>query len=71
MYGLGPPWSTQVSLQEMVEDVGGNFDKFIYLLSVGMTDEEIAAKTAMSVKTIGQFREHFERYGIDSVMGQD
>jgi uncharacterized protein YerC len=55
----------------MVEDVGGNFDKFIYLLSVGRADEEIAAETGISVKTIGQFREHFEQYGIDSVMGQD
>ncbi|MDD2555099.1 MAG: helix-turn-helix domain-containing protein [Syntrophaceticus sp.] len=71
MNGLGPPWSSQVSLQQMVEDVGGNFDKFIYLLSVGRADEEIAAETGISVKTIGQFREHFEQYGIDSVMGQD
>jgi hypothetical protein len=71
MYGLGPPWSSQISLKEMVEDVGINFDKFIDYLAGGKTDEEIAAETGVSVKSIGQFREHFEQYGIDSVMGQD
>jgi uncharacterized protein YerC len=71
MYGIGPPWSSQISLKEMIEDVGINFDKFIDFLADGKTDEEIASETGVSAKSIGQFRKHFEQYGIDSIMGQD
>ena len=45
MYGIGPPWSSQISLKEMIEDVGINFDKFIDFLADGKTDEEIASET--------------------------
>ncbi|MGB4504124.1 MAG: helix-turn-helix domain-containing protein [Syntrophaceticus sp.] len=61
----------QPSLKAMVEDVGIDFDTFLDQLEDGKTDEEIAAKTGVSSKVIRHFREHFEKYGIDSVIGQD
>lgn len=71
MYGLGPPWSLQPSLKAMVEDVGIDFDVFLEELGDGKTDEEIAVKAGVTPKVISYFREHFERYGIDSILGQD
>jgi hypothetical protein len=71
MYGLGPPWSVQPSLKAMVEDVGIDFDTFLDGLKDGKTDQEIAVQAGVSLKVISQFREHFEKYGIDSIMGQD
>jgi DNA-binding CsgD family transcriptional regulator len=55
----------------MVEDVGIDFDTFLDQLKDGKTDEEIAVQAGVSPKVISQFREHFEKYGIDSIMGQD
>lgn len=71
MYGLGPPWSAQPSLKAMVEDVGIDFDTFLNDLGDGKNDKDIAVKAGVSPKVIRHFREHFEKYGIDSIMGQD
>lgn len=67
----GPPWSWQPSLQKLTEEAGVNFDEFIEYLREGVTDEAMAQKFHVSVQTIADLREHFERYGIDSVIGQD
>lgn len=67
----GPPWGWQPSLQAMVEEAGVNFDDFIDCIRDGATDEEMARKFGVSMETIVCLRDHFERYGIDSVMGQD
>ncbi len=67
----GPPWGWQPSLQAMVEEMGIDFDSFITRLRVGATDEEMAQEFGVSTKVISHFRDHFERFGIDSVMGQD
>ncbi len=67
----GPPWGWQPSLQAMVEEMGIDFDRFITRLRVGATDEEMAQEFGVSTKVISSFRDHFERFGIDSVMGQD
>ncbi|MDH7578011.1 MAG: helix-turn-helix domain-containing protein [Bacillota bacterium] len=67
----GPPWSWQPSLEAMVEEVGIDFDAFLASLKNGATDGEMAAKFGVSQKTIGLLRHHFERFGIDSIMGQD
>lgn len=67
----GPPWGWQPSLQAMAEEAGVNFDDFIDYIRDGATDEEMAWKFGVSVETIACLRDRFERYGIDSVMGQD
>ncbi len=71
MEGFGPPWSSQPSLKVMAEDVGLNFDSFISQLGEGKTDQEIAVQEGISVRTVCQLREHFEKFGIDSIVGQD
>ncbi|HHV35217.1 MAG TPA: helix-turn-helix domain-containing protein [Syntrophomonadaceae bacterium] len=55
----------------MVEDVGIDFDTFLNDLGDGKNDKDIAVKAGVSPKVIRHFREHFEKYGIDSIMGQD
>jgi len=67
----GPPWGWQPSLQAMVEEMGIDFDGFIARLKDGATDKEMAEEFGVSTKAISHFRDHFERFGIDSVMGQD
>jgi hypothetical protein len=69
--GFGPPWGIQPSLKAIVEDAGIDFDSFIDALKEGITDQEMARRFQVSEQAIAYFREHFERYGIDSVMGQD
>ena len=71
MSGFGPPWSIQPSLQLMLEEVGLEIDEFLDDIRKGKTDDEIAQQTGVSREVISIFREHFEKYGIDSVMGQD
>lgn len=70
-YGLGPPWGLQPSLKALVEDAGIDFDSFIAALEEGVTDEEMAVQFNVSENAIKYFKEHFEKYGLDSVMGQD
>ncbi|MFY9140746.1 MAG: hypothetical protein WBJ83_00135 [Thermacetogeniaceae bacterium] len=71
MSGFGPPWSLQPSLQLMLEEAGLDIDRFLDDIRKGKTDDEIAQQTGVSKEVISSFREHFEKYGIDSVMGQD
>lgn len=68
---FGPPWGWQPSLEAMVEDVGIDFDEFIQSLKNNESDEEMASRFGQSVATICRLRDHFERFGIDSVIGQD
>lgn len=55
----------------MVNDAGIDFDKFIDQIADGKTDQEIAETAGVSAQVIRNFREHFEKYGVDSIMGQD
>jgi len=55
----------------MLEEAGLEFDKFLEDIKNGKTDDEIAQQTGVSREVISNLREHFEKYGIDSVMGQD
>ena len=71
MSGIGPPWSLQPSLQLMLEEAGLEFDKFLEDIKNGKTDDEIAQQTGVSREVISNLREHFEKYAVDSVMGQD
>lgn len=65
------PWSSQPSLKEMTLDVGVDFDRFIEGLKNNRSDMEMAGELGVSPKTITHLRSHFERYGIQSIEGQD
>lgn len=67
----GAPWGRVESLKYMCSEVGIDFDEFINALGNGESDEEMSVEFDVSQNTIRQFREHFEKYGIDSVQGQD
>lgn len=65
------PWSTQPSLKLKCDEVGVDFDRFIEDLRLDWSDEDIAHEFDVPVGTIMNLREHFMRFGIDSVQGQD
>ncbi|MGQ9755861.1 MAG: helix-turn-helix domain-containing protein [Desulfotomaculales bacterium] len=65
------PWSTQASLKIKTDEVGVDFDAFIRGLAENKSDEEMARAFGVPVATIAGLREHFVRFGIDSVVGQD
>lgn len=60
-----------MSLKEKAEEVGINFDAFIEQLALNRTDMEIASELAVSEKVVEHLRQHFDRYGIHSIVGQD
>ncbi|WP_028307284.1 histidine kinase [Desulfitibacter alkalitolerans] len=65
------PWSLQPSLKEMTEEVGIDFNAFIKCLKDKKNDSEMAQELGVSTKTIGYLKEHFEKYGVHSIVGQD
>lgn len=65
------PWSTQPSLKLKTDEVGIDFDLFIEGLREGWSDAEMAGAFGVPVGTVANLREHFIRYGVDSVQGQD
>lgn len=67
----GAPWGVLPSLKEMASEAGIDFDDFLEALKHGLSDEELAVRWEVPLETIHQLRVHFQRRGIDSVMGQD
>nr|WP_088553066.1 helix-turn-helix domain-containing protein [Calderihabitans maritimus] len=65
------PWNSEPSLKEMANEVGINFDQFIDALAEQKSDAEMAEEFGVSEKTIYHLRDHFERFGIHSIVGQD
>ncbi|MBO8128428.1 MAG: helix-turn-helix domain-containing protein [Peptococcaceae bacterium] len=65
------PWSTKPSLKLKTDEVGINFDAFIESLKNDLSDEEMARMFGVPSSVIGHLRDHFMRFGLDSVMGQD
>lgn len=65
------PWSTQPSLKLKTDEVSVDFDRFIEGLRLGQSDAEMAVAFGVPVGTVANLREHFMRFGVDSVQGQD
>ncbi len=65
------PWSTEPSIKFMTEEVGIDFDGFIEGLRDGRSDVEMAEDYNVTEKLIYHLRDHFMRYGLGHVMGQD
>jgi len=51
--------------------VGVDFDQFISGLAHEKTDTELAGEFGVTPGVIAHLRDHFERMGIHSIMGQD
>jgi hypothetical protein len=65
------PWSTEPSLKQKTEELGIDFDRFIYGLKYNRSDVEMAGELGVSEKTVRHLREHFMHKGLGSIMGQD
>ncbi|MFZ5644277.1 MAG: helix-turn-helix domain-containing protein [Bacillota bacterium] len=65
------PWTTEPSLKQKTEELGIDFDRFIYGMKYDKSDIELAGELGVSEKTIGHLRDHFIRKGLGSTMGQD
>lgn len=65
------PWSTEPSLKFKTEEVGIDFNDFIAGLKDGKSDIEMAGEFNVTEKLIYHLRDHFMRYGLGHVMGQD
>jgi hypothetical protein len=65
------PWSTRPSLKAMAAEAGVDFDRFLTGLAANRSDTELAAEFGVDGGVIYRLRDHFERYGIHSIMGQD
>jgi hypothetical protein len=55
----------------MATEVGVDFDRFLTGLAANRSDTELAAEFGVDAGVIYHLRDHFERYGIHSIMGQD
>lgn len=65
------PWSTEPSLKFKTDEVGIDFNEFIAGLKDGKSDVEMADEFNVTEKLIYHLRDHFMRYGLGHVMGQD
>lgn len=65
------PWGLQPSLESMCEEAGVDFDDLLDGYRNDEPDEELARRFGVSTKTVTTLKEHFEHYGIDSIVGSD
>ena len=65
------PWGLQPSLKDKTNELGIDFDKFIESIKLNRSDSEMAEEFGVSKETIAHLREHFERYGLQSIVGRD
>lgn len=65
------PWSARPNLKTMAAEVGIDFEALIAGLAANKSDAEMAQAFEVSPEVISRLREHFERYGLQSIMGQD
>ncbi|MDN5347717.1 MAG: hypothetical protein PWP65_1281 [Clostridia bacterium] len=65
------PWGARPSLKAMASEAGIDFDRFIAGLAANRTDTELAREFGVPPQSINRLREHFERYGVHSIIGQD
>lgn len=65
------PWDMQPGLKEIADEVGVDFDNLIKGFKEDKTDYEMAEELGVTEKMVFHLRDHFMRYGIGSVQGQD
>ncbi|MGI9953226.1 helix-turn-helix domain-containing protein [Moorellaceae bacterium AZ2] len=65
------PWSTRPSLKNMAEEAGIDFDAFMSALAANKSDTEMASAFGVPAEVVSRLRDHFERCGLQSIMGED
>lgn len=65
------PWNWQPYLSEMCAEENVDYDKLIAGLAENKTNRELADSLNANEKTVQYLRNHFEQYGVGSVIGQD
>lgn len=65
------PWNWQPSLSEMCKNESVDFDKLIAGLAENKNDGDLAASLNADERTVQYLRNHFEQFGVGSVIGQD
>jgi len=65
------PWSAEPGLKVITDEVGVDFDRFIEGLKNERSDSEMAAEFGVTEKLIAHLRDHFMRFGLGSIVGQD
>ncbi|MCL2337604.1 MAG: helix-turn-helix domain-containing protein [Firmicutes bacterium] len=71
VYDSRVPWGIRPSLKAEASEVGIDEDDLIEGIRVGKSDAEMAEEFDVTEKLIQNLRDHFMRYGLDSIMGQD
>ncbi|MGI6435442.1 MAG: helix-turn-helix domain-containing protein [Syntrophomonadaceae bacterium] len=69
--GSFPPWSRIPSLQDMCREADVGHDRLIAAIEAGLTVEEAARRLKVKTETVACLYEHFDKYGLGSVMGGD
>ncbi|HWP97032.1 MAG TPA: helix-turn-helix domain-containing protein [Syntrophomonadaceae bacterium] len=69
--GSFPPWSRIPSLQEMSQEAGVDFNQLIQSFQEGLSPKDLAVRFGVSENTMACLQDHFQHYGISSVMGGD
>lgn len=69
--GSFPPWSRIQSLQDMCLKAGVGQDRLIAAIEAGLSVEEAAQQLGAKDETVACLYEHFNKYGLGSVMGGD
>jgi len=59
------------SLKEMAQEVEVDFDRLIDAIADDLSPQEMAQRFEISEELAGNFKEHFYKYGVHSVMGGD
>lgn len=65
------PWGLGPSLKEKTDELGIDFDSFIEAIKDNKDLTAMAEKFNVSEEIIAGLKEHFERLGIQSIVGQD
>lgn len=69
--GRFPPWSRIPSLEEMSQEAGVDFDDLIAAFKQDWSVADMAKRFAVSEETMASLLDHFQHYGVASVMGGD
>lgn len=65
------PIETQPSFKIKAQEAGVDYERFIDLVGMNKSDVEIASELGISPQTVANLREHFLRYGLGPIIGQD
>ncbi|WP_235911049.1 hypothetical protein [Heliobacterium mobile] len=67
----GAPWGMRESLVDLTHEMGIDFDKFVEGIAKDRSDMEMAQEFGVPEGTVSHLKNHFFRYGINDVQGQD